>query len=535
MNSRREGHRLKQIISVFSKHGLKKGLDSPVKLRMALEELGPTFVKIGQILSTRPDLLPAPFVEELASLQDDVKPIEFDAVAQVMESSLNMPLDHVFRYFDQVPVASASIAQVHRAALLDGMTVVVKVQRPGIRETMETDIALLKHAVKVAKWGNSMVLLGKSKQSTVMDPEKILDELWKTTQEELNFLNESANIRRFRELNQAVDYIMVPGVFEDYTTSRIIVMEYVPGVKLSDTGKLQMSGYELDSIGRKLTSHFIKQVLKDGFFHADPHPGNIIIHQGKIAYIDFGMMGTLEGTISKSFNMLLLGIAKSDIDTIARAVMGIGAGGESVDYEELRADVEKMYFRYANISVSEINLSRLIREVFVVCKNNEISMPRDMTMLLRAFITLEGVVARISPGINVMEVAVPYAQEYIKTQGDPISELRNHINNVYMSLQAAPEVLPRFVELLNSAVNGRLRIGVHSSSLDTILFEFHKMVNRIVLGIMLSALLVASSLVVNARAGPMIAGVPVLGLIGYTGAAIASLWVLISILRSGKI
>ncbi len=534
MDSRQERQRLRDIIRVFSRHGFKRGLGNPAKLRMAFEELGPTFVKIGQILSARPDLLPAPFVKELASLQDDVKPMKFDIVAHVAENSLSMPLGDVFLEFDPVPLASASIAQVHRAVLAGGATVVVKVQRPGIRETMETDIALLRRAAKLAKRGNPMGLFGGGKRPAVIDPEKILDELWRTTQEELDFLNESANTKRFRECNSDVDYVKVPQVFEEYTTPQVIVMEYISGVKLSDTAGLEMSGYELDSIGRRLTFHFVKQVLRDGFFHADPHPGNIIIHQGKIAYIDFGMMGRLHGASRRFFNMLILGVAKADIDAISRAVIGIGAGGGGVDYERLRADVEKMYFNYVGISASELDLSRLIHEVFVVCRANKVSMPREMTMLLRALVTVEGVVAKISPDINVMEVAAPYAREYLKSQENVVSELRRQIHGIYMSLQAASEILPKTVELLNCAVSGRFRVGLHSRSLDRIMFEMHRMVNKIVMGIMLSSLIVASSLIVNARAGPLVAGVPVLGLAGYIGAGVASLWVLISILRSGK-
>ena len=526
MNSGRKGQRLREIIRVFSKHGLKRNLDNPAKLRLAFEELGPTFVKLGQILSTRPDLLPAPFLEELAGLQDDVKPVAFDTVAQVIEDSLNKQLDDVFSDFDAVPVASASISQVHRAVLANGPTVVVKVQRPGIRETMETDIALLRHVAKLSKQSSSMLGFGKGKSLTVMDPEKMLDELWKAAQEELDFFNEARNIKRFMNYNNDVDYVMVPKVFDEYTTSRVIVMEYVSGIKLIDKEELRLMGYELDSIGRKLTSHFIKQVLKDGFFHADPHPGNIIIHQRKIGFIDFGMMGSLDTASRRFFNMLMLGVAQGDIDRITQAIIGIGVGDEKINYAKLSADVERIYYGYADISISEINLSKLIREMFAVCRTNNISVPREMTMLLRAFLTLEGVVAGICPDMNVMEIAVFYAQEHMVSQENLIDELRRLIYGIHKSLRAAIEFFPKSVECLNSALAGQFKVSVHSGSLDKILLELHKMVNRMVMGIMLSALVVASSLVVNARTGPMVAGVSVLGLIGYIGAAIASLWVL---------
>ena len=207
-----------------------------------------------------------------------------------------------------------------------------------------------------------------------MDPEKILDELWRTTQEELDFLNESVNIKRFKENNSDVDYVMVPRVFEEYTTPQVIVMDYISGVKLSDTPGLKMSGYDVDSIGRRLTSHFVKQVLRDGFFHADPHPGNIIIHEGKIAYIDFGMMGSLQGVSRRFFNMLIVGVAKADIDAISGSDRNWGERG-SIDYERLRADVEKMYANYVDISASCSIYLVLIHEVFAICRANEISMP----------------------------------------------------------------------------------------------------------------------------------------------------------------
>ena len=275
--------RLREITAVLKKHGITRGL-TPEKVRLILEDLGPTFIKIGQIMSMHSDILPKRYCDELMRLCYDVAPMPFKEVTEVIEAAYGCPFFDVFSEIDEKPLGSASIAQVHRAMLLDGSRVVVKVQRKDIYETMARDIALLHKAVKLVP---PVSIKG------MVDLDMVLDELWAVTREEMNFLTEAANMEEFAKNNQDVAYVDVPKIYQEYTTMHVLVMEYVDGCEISDKEYLTENGYDLKEIGSKLVDNYIKQVMDDGFFHADPHPGNVKIRDGKIVWMNMRMMGRL--------------------------------------------------------------------------------------------------------------------------------------------------------------------------------------------------------------------------------------------------
>lgn len=281
MDSNYTNKRLREIVSVFVKHGIKNELSNPKQLRLALEELGPSFIKIGQILSTRADILPMEFITELQNLQDNVKPEDFKVMKEVIESGLNRPIDEVFMEFDEKPIASASLAEVFKARLKTGERVAVKVQRPFVKEKMLSDIRILK---KLAPFIN---LTSPTKE--IIDIREIVDELSDATIKELNFLKEMDNIVRFSENNKHIKYLTCPKVYKEYCTQRILVMDYIEGIKIDNIKRLKEEGYDIQDIAIKLTYNYFKQVFEDGFFHADPHPGNILIHNNTIGYLDFGL------------------------------------------------------------------------------------------------------------------------------------------------------------------------------------------------------------------------------------------------------
>ena len=297
--------RFKEIASVSIKHGLKKGISDPREFRLTLEELGPTFVKIGQILSTRPDIFPNEYILELQKLQDDVKPEEYSTVKNVVESELGNTLEEIFLYFEEKPIASASLAQVHLAILKTGEKVVVKVQRPFVKEKMTADIAILKKLAPVINF---------TPTGSAMDAREVVEELSNATEKELDFENEMKNIEKFCENNEDVNFILCPKVYGKYCTDKIIVMDYIDGIKIDNMSILQEEGYDLKDIATKLTYNYFKQIFEDGFFHADPHPGNILIHENKIAYIDFGLMGQLDNNMKKKFNELLEAVVDRDVN-----------------------------------------------------------------------------------------------------------------------------------------------------------------------------------------------------------------------------
>ena len=289
---------------------------------MILEDLGPTFIKIGQIMSMHSDILPKRYCDELMRLCYDVAPMPFPEVAEVIEMAYGCPFYEVFSEIDETPLGSASIAQVHRAVLLDGSRVVVKVQRKGIYETMARDIALLHKAVKLVP---PVSIKG------MVDLNMVLDELWSVTREEMNFLTEAANMEEFARNNQNVAYVDTPKIYQQYTTMQVLVMEYIEGCGINDKKYLEENGYDLEEIGSKLVDNYIKQVMEDGFFHADPHPGNVKIRDGKIVWMDMGMMGRLSDRDRELIGQAVQGMALNDIGMIQDVVMELGEFKERPD------------------------------------------------------------------------------------------------------------------------------------------------------------------------------------------------------------
>ena len=292
------GERLKEITAVLHKHAITRGV-SPEKLRMILEDLGPTYIKLGQIMSLRSDILPKRYCDELMKLCSDVAPMPFDQVVDVIQESFGCPWQEEFQSIEEEPLGSASIAQVHRAVMKTGEQVVIKVQRKGIYRTMARDIGLMHKVVR---------LLPPVSIKEMVDLDLVLDELWKVTQEEMNFLTEAANMEEFHRKNREVAFVDTPVLYREYTTPHVIVMEYIDGFSIDDKDNLQKNGYNLNEVGSKLIDNFIKQVMVDGFFHADPHPGNLRVRDGKIVWIDMGMMGRL---------------SEHDREEISRAIQGL--------------------------------------------------------------------------------------------------------------------------------------------------------------------------------------------------------------------
>ena len=306
--------RLLEILGIIRKNELSREM-TPQKLRNTLEDLGPTFIKIGQILSNRSDLLPEEYCQEFSNLRSDVEPMPYETVIRVIENSYGSSWKEVFSDIDRDCLGSASIAQVHRAHLTSGEEVVVKVQREGVYDLMKRDINLLHKAVK---------LMPPIRLKGILNLDMILDELWVVAQEEMNFLQEASNMEEFRMLNQNLVYIGIPKLYRNYSTERVLVMEYIEGFDIDDKAGLLENGYDLEEIGIKLVDHYVKQFMEDGFFHADPHPGNIVIREGKIVWIDMGMMGRLSNRDREQVYSAIEGIAKKDTSQVMDAVMTLG-------------------------------------------------------------------------------------------------------------------------------------------------------------------------------------------------------------------
>lgn len=521
---RREQARLRQILAVLVKHGLKKGFPHPRHVRLALEELGPAFVKLGQALSARHDLLPEAYRVELEKLQDDVGPVGFPEIKQVIELGLDRRIEDLFPVFTAAPAASASMAQVHRAVLPDGRRVAVKVQRPGIRETVLYDLRLARRAAR---------LLRLSPFGRVVDPVAVVDELAETIRQEMDFRREAAHVERFAAANAGVRFLAVPAVHRAYTTAEILVLDYVEGIKLTEVDRLQAEGYDLPDLGHKLAVNYCKQVFADGFFHADPHPGNILVQGSKLVYLDFGMMGELDEDARERLNSLLAGAAARDVEAMTRAVVALGGGSGPADPHRLGDEVEEVYRRYLARPLGEIRLGPLIEEILGICRRNGIVLPRELTLMLKGLLTMEGVVARLAPGVDLLAIVLPYARRFLRARRDPGEEGRAWLLQLSDLGRSGVQLPARLLDLTNSALAGRLRLRMEHTNLERAVGALSKMANRIVFALITAALIIGSSLIVNADVGPRFHGLPLIGLVGYLGAAFLGLWLLVSILRSG--
>mgnify|MGYP001222845473 CR=1 FL=1 len=519
--------RLKEIAAVFVKHGIKNELSNPRQLRLALEELGPTFIKIGQLLSTRADILPIEYINELQKLQDNVKPEDFQVMKKVIEAELNCPLEEVFMEFNEKPIASASLSEVFKAKLKTGERVAVKVQRPFVKEKMLSDIKILK---RIAPFIN---LTAPTKE--VIDMREIVKELREATIKELNFLKERDNIVKFSENNRGVKFLTCPKVYKEYCTEKILVMDYIEGIKIDNIDRLKEEGYDTKDIAVKITYNYFKQVFEDGFFHADPHPGNILIHNNTISYLDFGLMGELDQNLRRNLNQLLEGIATNNIPLMVKALLTIGIRKGPIDEDKLYEDVKKFYNTYANQPIHNIDLSLLFDEVVVIAKNNNISMPHGIMLLAKGVVTLQAVISKIDEKMTLMDVAIPYFKDKIIVDRIKSLDFNEFVALLYSALRSTIQLPNKLLNVLDSSLQGRLKLYLELKNLEETFNNINKMVNRLIVAIIVTGLLISSSLVITANIGLKIHGISAIGIFGYISAGLTGILLLISIFRSGKL
>ena len=482
-NGRESGRkRLGEILRVLRKNDIVHGLD-PDKLARILEELGPTFIKIGQLLSTHSDILPEPYTEALKKLQNSVEPVPYDEVVEQIESAYGQPIGEVFPFFDKKALGSASIAQVHEAKFPDGTDIVVKVQRPHIYELMGRDIMLLKKGCRLLKY---------TPVNGVVDLQGVLDEMWAVAQQEMNFLNEAANLEKFYELNKEVAFVASPKLYREYTTRQILVMENIIGLQIDDKEKLLEEGYDPGEIGEKLADNYIKQVIEDGFFHADPHPGNLKIRDGKIVYLDMGMMGTLSEKERKLVGEAVAGVASGEISTCVDAVLGLGIFHKRPDRRAIYRDIETLLRAYAAEDLKTLELSRVFSDMFNIMKENGIEISPSLTMLMRGLSTAEGVVADLSPETNILEVAgARFAASRLKDM-DFRELLKKDSMTVWKGMHKAIELPTLLSEVMNSLLKNENYIGMEHHASDDLKALLRELTSKVTVVIVSAALLIGA-------------------------------------------
>lgn len=511
--------RLGQILRILKKHKVTRGMD-PVKFRQILEDLGPTYVKIGQIMATRQDIFSQRYCSELEKLRSDVKPMPFETVKEVLTEAYGPDLDKVFTRIDETPLGSASIAQVHKAWLKDGPMVVVKVQRPGIYQEMEEDIRLLRKASGILKLSDVF--------SSVVDVNVVLDEFWTSAQQEMDFTNEAQNAMRFRRDYEDCAWLSAPVVYEDLTSRKVMVMEYISGCEIDDDARLDAEGYDRHEIAMRLGTNYITQITEFGFFHADPHSGNIRVRDGQIVYIDFGMMGTLTDWDKRLMKQAIKALAVRDTLKLTDTILTLGVVKRPPDYANLTQSIEEYVSIYCENSLEDIDLPAMVQDLFTICHEYGIALPKGISMLARSLVTFEGTIEVLDPSTNAMKI--------ISTQKASLlsSDWGRDLQHVLTRLQAdADHMLNMPVQLsdiLSMVRRGQLKVNLDLQGADSTIANFDRMINRIIVCLLIVALLMSSSIICTTKMKPEFLGIPLLGFAGFFIAFCMSMWLFVKML-----
>ncbi len=498
------------------------------RVRMALEELGPTFVKLGQMLSTRPDLIAVEFIEELSKLQDRVPPFSYTEVSQIIESELGGPPESMFEHFDESPLAAASIGQVHRARLKDGEEVVVKVQRPGIRKIIEVDLEIMLHLASLMERHLEEFQLNR--------PARIVEEFARTLEKEIDYTIEASHIERFSR--QFIDdaTVYVPKVFRETTTERVLTMEYVEGVKVSEIERIEKEGLDRKVITARGADLILKQVFDHGFFHADPHPGNIFVLPGNvICYLDFGMMGSIDRQSREDFADLVHSVVRRDESGAMQALLMLTQYDEEPDTRLLSRDLADFMGQHLYRPLKDLQMEKLLQQLMELISRHRLQTPPDLFLMLKALATVEGVGLSLDPEFHMINQAAPFVKRVKMEQSHPKRVASDILKSGVDLVRLMQEIPGELRELLRQMKRGKVKMEFEHRGLEPMQTTYDQISNRIAFSIVIAALIIGSALIVLSKTPPFLFGIPVIGIIGFVAAAVMGMWLLIAILRKGRL
>ena len=505
-------------------------LSLPARVRRTIEEMGPTYIKLGQLLSTRPDLLPPEYVEELSKLLDAAPPTPAEEIITVIEGELGEPLGRLFATFDHEPIGSASIGQVHGAVLPDGQDVVIKVQRPGVERIIEADLDLLKRQVRFLE-----------KRSVFLRANRVndlVDEFGWALRDELDYAREGHNADRLRDNFLDDPRVIIPRVHWNLTTSRVITLERLRGTKLTELDLLRAQGYDLSSLAQLIVEIYFKQVFVDAFFHADPHPANLLICGDRVGFVDFGNVGFLTGAMKRDLGQLLWHLVNQDVSGMLNTIIRMGAVGQSSDLDGLRREAARLLMRYYSLPLESLKIGKLLSQVLGAAFRYQVRLPAAFALLARMTILLEGIALRMNPELVFVEVARPFLKEIMRERFSP----RLMATETLGALQEAGElarVLPSRIDRLTSQFErGETTLGIEVRHLDEVLRKLDRIANRLAFSVIVAALIVGSSLLILGGGEAAVFHVPLLrvGLpiaeVAFVFAGLAGAWLLLSVIRS---
>jgi ubiquinone biosynthesis protein len=501
----------------------------PMRVRLTLEELGPTFVKLGQILSTRPDIIPLKYIKELEKLQDEVPPYSYDLVVQMVQKELGANVSELFQSFDEKPFAAASLGQAHKAILKeDKVKVVVKVQRPDMEKIIETDLDILFYLTRLAE--------RYIPESRLYDPVGVAEEFAKTIRMELDYGTEGRNAERFRKNFKEDKTVYVPKVYWELSSKYILTMEYIEGIKINHLKELDKAGYNRKKLAENGAKAFMKQMLIDGFFHADPHPGNILVMENEIiGFMDFGMMGKIDKESREKYIDLLIAVLEYDSNKTLAGMLELGfTSQETIDTRSLKMDIADILDQYYDKTLKEIKLGEFITQLVQISIKYHIKMPAELTLLGKSLITIEGIGLALDPDFNLTEIAKPYVKDIILERKSPqhlLLKLSNDLSEFYNLMFLIPKQLSKTLKKMEEGI---FKLELQHRGLENLINALDKATNRLSYSLILVAIIIGSSLIMQTDKGPQFMGFPVIGVIGFLISGILGLGLVIMILRSGK-
>jgi len=546
--------RLRQIITILIKHGFypiierihltklisipqrivgkkatieQEALSLAVRTRLAFEELGPTFIKFGQILSTRPDILPEEFIKEFLKLQDEVPSFAFQDVVKVVEQEFKKSVKELLREIEEKPVAAASIAQVHKAVTMDGKDVVIKVQRPDIEAIIDNDISILQYLAKL--------IVKYIPESRSYDPVGMVEEFGGIIKKEMDFTLEASYTERFRKNHSDDPRVLIPAVYWNLTGKKVLTMERITGIKIDNIEKLRESGIDTEKISHIVAEVLFRQVFEFGVFHGDLHSGNIFVTgPEQIAFVDFGIVGRLDREMQENLADIFVGLVSEDYELLTRVYLRMGILPEDIDEATFKREYQDMLFSYFGKPFKRTSVGELLMSYIRLASRYRIRMPRELLLLDKCILELEGLGRLLHPDVNVLVESQQFARRLIAKRFGPAAMMKDAVDTV-MEYRTFTKALPvQISQILKKMMSDKFTIDFVHRGLEDLMGEMDRSSNRLTFAIIVAALIIGSSLVIAFDSGPKLFGYPFLGILGFVVAGVLGLWLAFLILRSGK-
>jgi ubiquinone biosynthesis protein len=498
------------------------------RARLMLQELGPAFIKLGQLLSTRSDLFPSELTEEFARLQDNVPPFSFAKARDIVETELGRPVSEIFEFFDDQPLASASIAQVHRAGLESGEKVAVKIQRPSIQKVIETDLEIMFHLATLTE--------RHVEEMTFLRPVKLIEEFTRMIEKELDFAFEAVSMDRFGRLFMDDDTVCIPAVMHDISTNHVLTMELIEGIKISQVDQLNAAGLDCKTITRNGADFLMKQVFLHGFFHADPHPGNIfVLPNNVVCMVDYGMVGSLDQQTREHFVALLISTVRGESLQVSHLLLELTEWEDAPDLKSLNKDIADFMGFHLYKPLREIRIGKLLQDVLKITTRYRLRFPPEVFLMLKAFAVVEGVALHLDPDFDMVGYAAPFVKRVERERYSPRRIAEKICNFSIDSLQFLQQFPKELLEIARLIHHQKLRLKLEFHGLERMLATHDQISNRISFSIIIAALIMGSALILVSDTPPLFYGVSVLGVIGFVAAAIMGVWLVVAILKKGKL